>query len=98
MRTKKIQRPLQLMANQAAAPCQWYNTLPFKKRYFSHTCYGSIHVSTHRAIIFCNDLPIYKCNQALIHSRLIEVRGHDHLYDCMPSIEMKEREWPQIAE
>lgn len=85
MRTKKIQRPLQWITNQVAAPCQWYNTVPFTEHYFSHRYHQSIHFPTHRAVIFCNDLPIYKCNQALIHSRLVEVRGHDHLYDCIPS-------------
>jgi hypothetical protein len=44
---------------------------------------------THRTVIFRNDLAIYKRNQALIHSRLIEVRGHDHLKNCIPSIRMK---------
>ena len=40
---------------------------------------------THRAIIFRDDFSIHECNQALVDSRLVEVRRYNHLDHCTSS-------------
>lgn len=69
-----------------AKPCQWYKTVPFVKYpTLSITPYRRICLFTHCAIIFRDDFSIHECNQALVDSRLIEVRRYNHLDHCTSS-------------